>query len=126
MNRRFLIDAAERVAFTFLEAFAGAIVLAGALDLSTAKAALIAGVTAAAAVVKSLAAKFVGRKDSAAMLPADSPPERQVPVAGPVDPSFIEHAAHVDLSDLAPQVPVTVAAVAKKKPAKKPTKKAGK
>lgn len=74
MTRRFLIDAAERVAATFVEAFAGAVVLAAALDLSMLESAALAGTIAAAATVKAAAASFLGSRDSAAALPATVDP----------------------------------------------------
>lgn len=54
--RAFLTDAAERVLATFVEAFLGAWALSPALDISTLQIAGIAGLTAAAAVVKATAA----------------------------------------------------------------------
>lgn len=142
VNRRFLIDAAERVAWTAVEAAAGALIAAGAFNANAGKAAVFAGLTAAAGVVKVTAAKFVGDRQSAALGPTpDQDAQRQLRAAFATAAAANARAAEVDKQvadarsrlaaadpprDLAPQVPVTVAAVAKKKPAKKPTKKAGK
>jgi hypothetical protein len=69
-----LKDAAERVVATFIEAFAGVLILGDQLNLSTAQAAGTAGLIAALTVVKSTAASFIGNKNSASVLPSQPPP----------------------------------------------------
>jgi hypothetical protein len=72
-KQQFLIDLAERVFFTFVQAFLGAFVIT---DLSTAKTAALAGVAAALAVLKGVAASMIGDRGTAALLPAgDVPPQ---------------------------------------------------
>lgn len=74
-TRTFLTDAAERIAATFVETFAaveGSDVVAHGLTISGTRAAAIAGLAAALAVLKTVAARFVGQKDSAALLPASA------------------------------------------------------
>lgn len=73
-TRRFLIDAAERVGWTFAEAAAGTVVGSTVLNFSVARAAAISGMVAVAALVKVTAAARLGRKDSAALLPASVDP----------------------------------------------------
>lgn len=68
LTRAFLIDAAERVALTFLESFVGALLVATQVDLSTAKAAAIAGLGAALALAKTIIAGKVGGTVSPASL----------------------------------------------------------
>lgn len=66
-------DTTERVAATFVEAFAGLWVLQGATDsfnLDFAKKAAAAGVIAAAAVLKAALAGQLGDKDSASLDPS--------------------------------------------------------
>lgn len=65
MTKKFLIDAGERVLFTFLEAALAALLLAGAFDLDTLKAAGLAGATAALTLVKVLIASRLGDPESA-------------------------------------------------------------
>lgn len=81
LTREWAVDAAERVAMTFLEAAAGILtvdLLHGAatgrdlLDVLTGAA--IAGAAAAAAAVKTIAAGFLGHATSASLLPADLGP----------------------------------------------------
>lgn len=69
-TRTWFKDTVERVAATFVEAFAGLWVLQGATDsfnLDFAKKAAAAGVIAAAAVLKAALASRLGDKDSAAI-----------------------------------------------------------
>lgn len=61
-------DAAERVIVTFVEAFAGALVLTNVLDLSMWQNASVAGAAAVLSLVKSVAARFTGRSGSASMI----------------------------------------------------------
>ncbi|MFE3202269.1 hypothetical protein [Embleya sp. NPDC059237] len=70
----YAVDAFERVAATFAEAGIAALLLAGTLDLSNAKAATFAGLTAALAMLKTLAARFVGSAATASLLPAAKDP----------------------------------------------------
>lgn len=60
-------DLAERVVFTFVEGFVGGIVVTEALDVSMWHAALAGGVAAAAALLKGVAAKAFGDKNSASL-----------------------------------------------------------
>ena len=55
-TKEFLVDAAERVGLTFVEAFLGALVLAGVFNLDTLESAALAGVAAGLALVKSIVA----------------------------------------------------------------------
>lgn len=79
ITKQFLTDAAERVAATAAEAFAGAVVVSGAFNLSIAKAAATAAVIAGFSAVKAAAAAFVGNKDSASLVPAVGAPARAEP-----------------------------------------------
>lgn len=78
MNKKFVIDLAERVSATFAEAFITAVTLSGlGVDHVTGmslwrKAAVSAGV-AAAAVLKGGLAKFIGKPDSASLAPSVGP-----------------------------------------------------
>lgn len=75
MTRQWLIDSVERVALTFLEAFAAALLLGGQFDLSTAHAAALGGVGAALAVAKSIiAARFGGNLSPASLVSAPDQP----------------------------------------------------
>lgn len=77
----FLLDAAERVFWTFVETFTATLIMAGALEMSTVKAAALAGIASVLAVVKALAASQVGQKGTAATLP-DPAPTVPAPPAG--------------------------------------------
>jgi len=73
---RYARDLAERVIWTFLQSFAGALVTGGVLDgvsgvadITGWQAAGLAGVAAVISLIKGLAAKFVGRADSASTAP---------------------------------------------------------
>lgn len=71
-KQQFLVDLAERVFFTFVQAFLGVFTVT---DLSSAKSAAVAGVAAALSAVKGVVASFVGDRGTAALLPAgDVPP----------------------------------------------------
>lgn len=78
-TKTFLLDAGERVVATFVEAAVGSVILAGALNLDVAKAAGLAGTLAALTVIKSLAAKFLGDKQTAAALPLVTPNRQDLP-----------------------------------------------
>ena len=71
-TRLYLIDLAERVVMTFLEAFIGVLLLAGAdvLTLSALKAAVVAGIIAVLALLKGLLAKVIGDRWSASTAPS--------------------------------------------------------
>jgi len=69
----FLLDMAERVIWTFVQAFAATLVLSSQLDMSTLKAAGLAGIAAVLAVIKALAASQIGQKGTAATLPDPAP-----------------------------------------------------
>ena len=58
MNSKFIIDVAERAASTFVQAFVGVLgsVQVANLDVNVLETALIAGISAAASVLKSAAA----------------------------------------------------------------------
>ncbi len=60
-------DALERIVWTFVQAFVGALLAdaAGVLNLDAVKAAGIAGLAAVLAVVKTVAASRIGRPDAA-------------------------------------------------------------
>lgn len=69
---RYLLDLAERTLATYVVAFLG-LLLAGGLDmlsLGSVRAAAVAAIPAALAVIKGAVAKLVGDRDSAALLPA--------------------------------------------------------
>jgi hypothetical protein len=72
-SKRFLRDAAERVGATFVEAAAGAVILAGTLNLDVAKAAGLTGTMAALTLVKTLLAQYVGDHATASVLPQKHP-----------------------------------------------------
>jgi hypothetical protein len=76
MNKAWLIDAAERIASTFLEAFLAIVVAAGVdtINVSTLRAALVAGLTAVLSFLKTLAASRVGKPTSASLVPSVGPP----------------------------------------------------
>ncbi|MGA5435488.1 holin [Streptomyces cellulosae] len=60
-------DLAERVAATFLQGFAGAVVITELNDLEMYKAAAAAGLAAVVSLAKGLLAKKVGNNDSASL-----------------------------------------------------------
>lgn len=68
-TRRFLIDAAERVAMTAAEAAIGVIIVSGTLDVSTGKQALTVGVITGLSAAKAIIAKAIGKPDSASVAP---------------------------------------------------------
>lgn len=65
-TRKFALDAAERVASTFIQAAAAVIIANQAFDVEVLKVALIAG---GLAVVKVVAASRIGDSSSAAAVP---------------------------------------------------------
>ena len=66
MGRRFYLDLAERVAWTFVQGFAAEWIVTAGADLGSVK---VAAVAAAVSVAKCLLATRVGEEDSAATLP---------------------------------------------------------
>jgi hypothetical protein len=76
LTRAWLIDAAERIAATFVEAFMAIIIAAGttSVNMSTVKAAAVAGFTAVLSFVKTLAASRVSDPQSASLAPGVPPP----------------------------------------------------
>lgn len=75
----YAVDLVERTAATYVEAFAGALVLHGTLSLTIAQSAAYAGIPAALAVLKGGLARFVGDPASAALLPASKDPSASGP-----------------------------------------------
>lgn len=75
MDKRLIIDIGERAALTFAQAFLAVILAnaAGMTDVATLKAAALAGLAAALAVLKGAAASRLGEKGTAALLPAPGP-----------------------------------------------------
>lgn len=73
MTKLWLRDALERVVATYVEAFAGLLIAAGTglVTLSSVKAAAVAAIPAAVAVVKTLAAARVSGTVSAASVAPD-------------------------------------------------------
>lgn len=67
MTRLYFRDLAERVASTFLQGFAGAVVITELNDLEMYKAAAVAGIAAVVSLAKGLVAKKVGNNDSASL-----------------------------------------------------------
>lgn len=66
---KFFLDLAERTAATYVEAFAGLLMVSGVTHLSDLRSAAVAAVPAGLAVVKSVLASFVGDAGTAAALP---------------------------------------------------------
>ena len=75
MNRRWVVDSAERVAATYVEAVAGLVLanMAGVTSLDTWRTAAVAALPAAVAAVKTVAAGMVG----GTMSPASIAPDRR-------------------------------------------------
>lgn len=69
---KFFIDLAERTAATYVEAFLGLLLAGSIVDLSTARAAAVAAIPAALAVLKGTLSGFIGSPTSAAALPRDT------------------------------------------------------
>lgn len=83
MSKTWLIDAVERVLWTYTQAFLGLIIAVGidTLSLGTLKAAAIAAIPAGLSALKTLVAKFVGDPNSAALgVEPPAPPVLQTPV----------------------------------------------
>lgn len=66
----FAYDLAERSLFTYLEALVAFLAVAERIDISTVTAASLAGIPAALAVIKGTLARFLGDRESAAVIPA--------------------------------------------------------
>ena len=76
--KNWLLDAAERVIATYVQAFLGLVIAAGldAISLGTIRAAAVAAIPAALSVVKAIIAAKVGSPHDASLLPeADSDPD---------------------------------------------------
>ncbi|MFE5332962.1 hypothetical protein ACFRCG_41920 [Embleya sp. NPDC056575] len=76
---RFFLDLVERTLFTYAEVVLGLMIASAttsAIDLSVAKAAAIAGIPAALAVVKGALSSMVGTPGTASVLPTGSEPTR--------------------------------------------------
>ena len=72
--KNWLLDAAERVIATYVQAFLGLVIAGGvgAINLGTLRAAAVAAIPAALSVLKAIVASRVGSPDDASLLP---PPE---------------------------------------------------
>ncbi|WP_045698635.1 hypothetical protein [Streptomyces rubellomurinus] len=66
---KLLVDLAERTAATYLEAVIGLLLVGGVTGLSSVQSAAIAAVPAGLAVIKGALGVFIGRADTAALLP---------------------------------------------------------
>lgn len=71
---KFLIDLTERTAATYAEALIGLLLVGGVTSLSALESAAVAAVPAGLAVVKGALGAFLGRADTAALLPAAADP----------------------------------------------------
>jgi hypothetical protein len=71
---KFLIDLGERTGATYLEAFLGLLLAGGITSLSAAQSAAVAAIPAGLAVVKGALGAFLGRADTAALLPTAADP----------------------------------------------------
>lgn len=74
---RFFLDLLERTLFTYVEVVLGLLIASAtteAIDLSVAKAAAIAAIPAALAVVKSALSSMVGTPGTASALPTGAAP----------------------------------------------------
>lgn len=122
-SKAFWVDLAERVVATFVEAFAGILLLAGpinAFNLSTAHAALAAGGIAVLAVVKGAAASFLTDGKSASLVSTTVPVEK---VIVPDDKITVVAATAVKKPAAKKAAPAKAAAPAVKKAAVAPRKK---
>lgn len=70
MKRKLVLDIVERVLWTFAQGAAATLLLSGAFDIDTWKAAAIGGVAAVLSMLKGLAASRLGVLGTAATLPA--------------------------------------------------------
>ena len=66
-TKRWLIDAAERVIVTALQAFAALLIAAPIIDMSTLKAAGVAAIAAGLSALKAIVAKGFGDPESASL-----------------------------------------------------------
>lgn len=73
-SRAFLLDAAERVFWTFVYAFVQALVLSSRFDVEGLTAAAVSAIPVALVVVKTLIASKIGDPDSAAIVKSDPTP----------------------------------------------------
>lgn len=69
--KNWLIDAAERVISTYVQAFLGLVIAAGldAMSMSTLRAAAVAALPAALSALKAVVARTVGSPDDASLVP---------------------------------------------------------
>lgn len=74
---RFLLDLAERTIATYLEAFLGLLLAGPVTDLSAAKAAAVAAIPAALAVLKGALSRILGTSGTAGALPTPKAPAAQ-------------------------------------------------
>jgi hypothetical protein len=65
-SRKLLLDVAERAAWTWVETFAGLLMVSGITDWDAVTTAMVAAIPAALAVVKGGLASFTGDRESAA------------------------------------------------------------
>lgn len=70
-TKAFLLDAAERVFWTYVQAFLGLLLVSGVTDLDALQTAALAAIPAALAALKALIATRFGDPDSAALGPQD-------------------------------------------------------
>ena len=70
----FAVDLIERTTVAYLVSFLSILLAAPALSIGFAQGAAVAAIPAALAVLKSAAARFVGRRGSAAVLPSSLDP----------------------------------------------------
>lgn len=70
-SRAFLLDAAERVFWTYVQAFLGLLLVSGVTDLSAVQTAALAAIPAALSALKAIIATRFGDPDSAALGPVD-------------------------------------------------------
>lgn len=88
MNKRFLLDLAERTAATYAQALLGLLLAdsTGLISLGAVKAAAVAALPAALAVIKAALAGSVLTSGTASLLPAPTVPSTAVEQA-PADPT---------------------------------------
>ena len=70
-TKAFLLDAAERIFWTYVQAFVGLLLVSGVTSLDALQNAAIAAIPAALAAVKAIIASRVGDPESAALRPVD-------------------------------------------------------
>lgn len=70
-SRTFLLDAAERVFWTYVQALLGLLLVSGVTSLSAVQTAAVAAIPAALSALKALIASRVGDPQTAALTPVD-------------------------------------------------------